>query len=75
MEEFEITTKRLAYSIEGACASACMSRTKIYAMLDTGMLEGVRVGKRRLILAASLEGFIATQPTGKGRHIIKKRDA
>jgi excisionase family DNA binding protein len=71
-EGFEVTTKRLVYSVEGAIAAACISRTKIYQMLDAGLIEGVRVGKRRLILAESLEGFIASYRTGKGLHLRKR---
>lgn len=68
-EGFDMTTKRLVYRVEGTIAAACVSRTKIYQMSDDGLLEGVRVGKRRLILAPSLEGSIASQPGTAGIYI------
>ena len=51
--------RRIAYSINEACAATSLGRTSIYKFLSSGRLRAVRVGGRTVIPADSLEALIA----------------
>ena len=51
--------RRIAYSINEACAATSLGRTSIYAHIAAGRLRAVRVGGRTVIPADSLEALIA----------------
>lgn len=49
---------KLAYSVAEACQVSSLGRTSIFAALKTGRLRATRVGRRTLILSASLIALI-----------------
>jgi excisionase family DNA binding protein len=51
---FETNYNPIAMSIKGAAAYLGVGRTTIYALLNTGALESIRVGRRRLVLTRSM---------------------
>ena len=48
----------LAYSIKDAVQVSSIGRTTLYALISTGKIETMKIGKRRLVKAASLAYFI-----------------
>lgn len=52
------TPDRLAYTVKEACAISTLGRTQLYQLLSENRIESRLVGKRRLIIAASLRRFI-----------------
>ena len=46
------------YSIEDVIARTSLGRSKIYELLASGELGSVKVGRRRLIPATSLDEFV-----------------
>lgn len=42
-----------------------IGRTNLYALLSSGQLESVKLGKRRLVRVASLHALISAAETGK----------
>ena len=49
---------RLAYSVTEAAAVTGLGRTTLYALIGSGTLPSCKIGKRRLIASADLEGLI-----------------
>lgn len=49
---------RLLNEIPEVCARTCLGRSKVYALIDSGELGSVKVGKRRLIPEAALLAFV-----------------
>ena len=52
----------LAYPIPDACAVIGCGRTKLYDLIGTGKLDARSLGARTVILAPSLEKFVADLP-------------
>jgi excisionase family DNA binding protein len=50
-------------SIKQACRTLGLSRTSLYALLASGQLRSVTVGRRRFVLREAVEQFIAGLPT------------
>ena len=50
------------YSITDICARLGLSRPTVYALLHTGRLEAVKLGRRTFITSASVQGFVAGLP-------------
>lgn len=55
---------RLAFSVEEAAASACLSKAKLYELMKAGELRYRKCGARRLITVVDLEAFLARLPQG-----------
>jgi excisionase family DNA binding protein len=53
-----------AVDLHGACAFTGLGRTKLYALMDTGELTFVKVGKRRLIPRCELRRLLADNLVG-----------
>jgi excisionase family DNA binding protein len=53
----------LAFSVDGAVAAlnGAVCRTKLFALLKSGDIPSFKVGRRRLIPADALHGFLARQ--------------
>lgn len=49
----------LAVSIADSCHISSLGRTSIYDLLNSGKLESVKIGRRRLVKLASLQALIA----------------
>ena len=54
----DTTTPLRLYPPEAAASSLGLSRTKVWELLRDGELRGVKVGKRRLIFADSLDEYV-----------------
>lgn len=48
----------LAYTIHDACRISSIGRTRLYELIKEGKLEARKVGKRTLVMAASLRRLI-----------------
>ena len=46
--------ERITCTVDDACAFTGVGRTKLYEEITAGRIQSTRVGKRRLILVASL---------------------
>lgn len=53
---------RLAYSVTEAAAVTGLGKTTLYALMGSGTLPSCKIGKRRLIASADLEGLIGRRP-------------
>ena len=51
-------TDRMLVSIPQAASALGLGRTRLYELLDAGEIETVKIGKRRLIVWASLVGYV-----------------
>ena len=53
------TDAPLLYTAEGAATKIATGRTTIYALMATGELQSVKIGRSRRIPAAALEEYVA----------------
>ncbi|RXH06725.1 helix-turn-helix domain-containing protein [Bradyrhizobium vignae] len=58
---------KLAYSIQEACSLLSIGRTTIYALIGQGDLAILKIGRRTLISAKSLDAFIQSIERNSGR--------
>lgn len=59
---------KLAYSIQEACGLLSIGRTTLYALIGQGDLAVLKIGRRTLITARSLDAFIqAVERQNHGR--------
>jgi len=56
-EEYKL--KPRLYDIKTTCRLLSLSRSGLYKYLSDGRIESVHVGTRRLILAESIDAFVA----------------
>jgi excisionase family DNA binding protein len=54
-------------SIKFACQILGLSRTSLYALMASGRIRSVTVGRRRLVPREAIDEFIASLPTEYGR--------
>lgn len=50
--------ERPTCSIAEACAAAGFGRTKLYELLDEGVVSATKIGRRRLVRVSSLLAFL-----------------
>jgi hypothetical protein len=57
-------TDPLAYSIPAAVAATgnAISRTRMFELIKTGQIDARKIGRRRVVLAASLRDFLESAP-------------
>jgi excisionase family DNA binding protein len=53
------TTTKLAYSTDETCAKLSIGRTALFDLLRRNEITSVKIGRRRLIPAASLDAYLA----------------
>lgn len=53
--------ENLAISINDTAKALSLGRTTVYAMIADGRLEAFKLGRRRLVKAASVRRLIASQ--------------
>jgi excisionase family DNA binding protein len=53
------TRVKLAYSIDEAFLALSIGRTQLFDLLRRGEITSVKIGRRRLIPAASLDAYVA----------------
>ena len=58
MNSKDQSIERLAYSVREACAVSSIGRTRMYQLIAENRVESRLIGKRRLIIAASLRRLI-----------------
>lgn len=51
----------LAYTVAEACRVSTIGKTRLYQLIAEGKLEARKIGKRTLIVAASLRSLIEGQ--------------
>jgi excisionase family DNA binding protein len=56
--------QRVCYPIEDAMAAIGIGRTKIYQEIESGRLEVVKVGRKTLVPAKSIDAWLAALPRG-----------
>lgn len=64
----DMTTTKLAYSTEEACSTLSIGRTALFDLLRRNEITSVKIGRRRVIPAASLDAYLAqlvAEQTGK----------
>lgn len=49
----------LAISVKEACRLLSLGRTRVYELINEGLLDSTKVGSRRLVLSASLHRLLA----------------
>ena len=64
-ENSPMIIKKRAFSIAETARILGLGRTTIYRNLDTGALEAIKIGGRRLVLLEQIEAFIAKHKKGK----------
>lgn len=58
-EPDRLRTPRVLLSVEAAAEQLSLSRTRLYALIKSGDIESVRVGRLRRIPADALPQFVA----------------
>jgi len=54
---------RVVLTLEEACRLLTIGRTKMYQLLNSGALPSRYIDRRRVVLAADIEAFLAALPT------------
>ena len=52
----------LAYTIPGAVRASGLARTRVYDLIERGDLAAFKAGRRTMVRAESLAGYIASLP-------------
>lgn len=55
---------RLLVSVPEACRITSLGKSTLYGLISDGTISTVKIGKRRLVILASLEGLVARASQG-----------
>jgi excisionase family DNA binding protein len=55
--------ERLTCTVKDACAFSSIGKTKLYELINNGVLATSRVGRRRLVVVSSLREMLETAQT------------
>lgn len=55
-------TKPITYTIPGARTASGLGTTKLYELIGEGVLEARKAGRRTLVVAESLNTYLASLP-------------
>jgi excisionase family DNA binding protein len=61
MEDADQTPRLLSVSL--ACRILGLSRTSLYALMASGRIRSVTIGRRRLVPLEAIDEFVASLPT------------
>ena len=53
-----VSIGRVLYSVEEAASALSVGRTSLYALIDSGELERVKIGRRSLVPADSIAAYV-----------------
>ena len=53
-----IAVRRVLHSVEEAASILSVGRTSLYALIDSGDLERVKIGRRSLVPADSIAAYV-----------------
>jgi excisionase family DNA binding protein len=53
-----IAMRRVLHSVEEAASILSVGRTSLYALIDSGQLERVKIGRRSLVPADSIAAYV-----------------
>jgi excisionase family DNA binding protein len=53
-----IAMRRVLHSVEEAASILSVGRTSLYALIDSGQLERVKIGRRSLVPADSIADYV-----------------
>ncbi len=56
---------KLSYTINEACESIGIGRTKLYREIDEGRIKPRKLGKRTIILADDLQNYLNSLPAAE----------
>jgi excisionase family DNA binding protein len=63
-------TERISCTIRQACSATGLSRSTIYEAIAAGWIDSITVGRRRLVIVASLKKLIMPRwVDGGGKHV------
>jgi excisionase family DNA binding protein len=65
-------TPRLVLSVEAAAELLSVSRTRIFALIKTGEMQSVRIGRLRRIPAAALAEYVRALARSQTRPPMKE---
>lgn len=58
--------EKVAFTLDEACESTGIGKTRLYEALKTGALKSRKYGKRQLILRGDLDSFLLGLPVAPG---------
>jgi excisionase family DNA binding protein len=66
-------TPRLVLSVEAAAELLSVSRTRIFALIKTGEMQSVRIGRLRRIPAAALAEYVRALARSQTQHLMPRK--
>jgi excisionase family DNA binding protein len=58
-QELSVSSQQITMSVDEAMRALSIGRTMLYKLLGDGALRSVTIGKKRLIIVASIHDYIA----------------
>lgn len=54
-----MSDSKLAYTVDESCSTLSIGRTYLFDLIRRGEISSVKIGRRRVVPAASLEAYLA----------------